>query len=79
LRNTVVIKIKDRFFCNFSKTNRVQTAWSLAGATFFVEHEINGGLRGVLKKLNSKKITYQIFTIKLDLEVTQKLNARQIN
>lgn len=34
---TIVLEIGDRFYCGRSKTGRLQTAWSLAGAKHFGE------------------------------------------
>ncbi len=31
-----VIRINNRYFCGFDKAKRVKTAWSLAGAQFFL-------------------------------------------
>ncbi|KQB07349.1 hypothetical protein CGT94_05130 [Vibrio metoecus] len=33
----LVIQIKDRYFSSFGKNNRIQTAWSLAGAKTYLE------------------------------------------
>ena len=32
-----VLKIGNRYFCRFGKNGQVQTAWSLAGAMFFMD------------------------------------------
>lgn len=67
---TVVIEIGNRFFYGFGKGGRVQTAWSLAGAGFFVEYENNGHLGDVLTKLKNKKIKFKVSLVRVvDLNI----------
>lgn len=51
----LVIRIGNRYFANFGKAGRVQTAWSLAGATTYLHSQINcPQFHELIRKLGSK-------------------------
>jgi hypothetical protein len=66
--DTFVIKIKNRFFSEY-KNNRINTAWSLAGAKIF--RNGSDDLLKLEKVLNDRKIKYERAFIQ---EVEQKTN-----
>lgn len=43
-RQAIALALGDRYFVRFGKGGRVQTAWSLAGATLFLAEDLQGGL-----------------------------------
>lgn len=67
LEKAFVIKIADRFFSGFSKSGRVMTAWSLAGAKFYLPVKIENyvGLNNDLEKLKKKKKTFALKTVEI--------------
>lgn len=63
MREPKVIVIKNRFFYKFNKLGRVMTAWSLAGSEVFLEETTR--FNSVIKKLQNKKIDFQLKTLQL--------------
>lgn len=55
-----VVKIGDRYFSRFGKKGQVQTAWHLAGATFFMN---KANLEDLEEKLQEKGKSYQVVKI----------------
>lgn len=53
-KQAVAIKIGDRFFCGFGKKQRVQTAWSLAGANLYLS-VYDDKVKDILTTLEQKK------------------------
>lgn len=54
-----------RFFCNFGKKNRVQTAWSLAGAHSFFDPFV---LNDTLTKLRAAKKKCSVYEVECHSE-----------
>ncbi len=53
-KQAVAIKIGDRFFYGFGKKQRVQTAWSLAGASLYLS-VYDDKVKDILATLEQKK------------------------
>lgn len=61
-KQAYAIRINGRFFYEISRTNRVMTAWSLAGARLFLHH---GDIDTVCAKLEKRGKQFEVVTVEL--------------
>lgn len=74
------IKINERFFYKY-ENDRVNTAWSLAGAKIFLDGTAT--FEKIRKVLNSKKVKYEkayvgIITPVINVDEPKKINKEEI-
>lgn len=55
VNEAIVIMVGDRYLIGFDKGGRVQTAWSLAGATIFAPWNTNATDSAISRLLKKKK------------------------